>query len=96
MFSREQSVFLCSTLNKINPDAIIQQMNTTENVGQSTFFEMANTSRQEHCCVSRNIFRRCEACSQAAGQHFMLLLRHKVSLTAAEIGTQNSWPTQPS
>jgi len=52
--------------------------------------EMANSSRQEHYCVPRNIFRICKACYEAAGQHFMPLLRHKVHLSAWERETQNS------
>jgi hypothetical protein len=31
---------------------------------------IVNTSRQEPCCVSRNIFRRCKACFEAVGQQF--------------------------
>ena len=48
-----------------------------------------NISRQELRYVSKNTFRKCEACLEAGGQHFETLQWYKVSLIAGEELTIN-------
>lgn len=59
--------------------------------------EVKENSRQEIfiiprqlCCMCKNIFLRCEACTEAEGQHFKNLLWPKVSHTVGGIRTTQS------
>jgi hypothetical protein len=52
----------------------VNSPDSLQGVKDSIRREIANISKQELCHVLRNIFRRCEACLEARGQHFKTVL----------------------
>jgi hypothetical protein len=64
----------------------IQQNNphTLDELKDNIRVEISRITREELHCVAGNIFRRCEACLQAEGRHFDILLKDKVGFVSGK------------
>jgi hypothetical protein len=63
---------------RLKDKVYVKNPHTLDELKSSIRVEISHITREELRRVAGNIFRRCEACLQAEGRHFEILLQDKV------------------